>query len=372
MAATIVCAFASAQISITPKGTAVVGTRQVHYSMVGIDSINGEGLQTFGSMSGVATFPLVAVDTLAAMNVLGVHRNNSGGYITFGNQRHVSVGEWAGKSDSDVLLLRGKEGIRYENGQAEIFRYPYNGDKFAFACDIITNRVLLNSDARLKSGVEEIGGTGKGLSSITPVSYTLSAQAFPAKAASSDAEGEERILPPAAPSPGTHFGFIAQEVKDIYPELVVEGEDGYLSVDYIGFIPMLVSAVQEMDAKIKEQEAVIESLTARENAPQRAPGKDGGQAGIDGPAVVRPSLAQNRPNPFTATTVIECTLPESVADASLHIYDLQGKQVMKLAVEGRGSTSVTVDGSTLAAGMYIYALIADGREIDSKRMILTD
>ena len=51
---------------------------------------------------------------------------------------------------------------------------------------------------------------------------------------------------------------------------------------------------------------------------------------------------------------------------------LQGKQVMKLAVEGRGSTSVTVDGSTLAAGMYIYALIADGREIDSKRMILTD
>lgn len=159
---------------------------------------------------------------------------------------------------------------------------------------------------------------------------------------------------------------------ETFPELVSENSYGYLSVDYIGFIPMLVSAVQEMDAKIKEQEAVIESLTARENAPQRAPGKDGGQAGIDGPAVVRPSLAQNRPNPFTATTVIECTLPESVADASLRIYDLQGKQVMKLAVEGRGSTSVTVDGSTLAAGMYIYALIADGREIDSKRMILTD
>ncbi len=65
---------------------------------------------------------------------------------------------------------------------------------------------------------------------------------------------------------------------ETFPELVSENSYGYLSVDYIGFIPMLVSAVQEMDAKIKEQEAVIESLTARENAPQRAPGKDGGQA----------------------------------------------------------------------------------------------
>ncbi len=367
---------ASAQLSVQKNGRIQIGPFKERYTPPSLDSLL-IGFSLNPEVSSTSTHypdPAVVVDHSAAMTVAGKLNNISGGYIAFGNSRNVTVGEWAGHIDSDVLQLRGTHGIRYETDKGEIFRHNYGSDKakFVFSCDVAGPAFLVTSDERLKSDIEDLDVSTADFSGINPISYRLKAAPAPARAASATEDGCEEIVGPAAPDPRTRYGFSAQEVKEIFPDLVCEDEDGYLSVDYIGFIPVLVDAVKSLKAEVDEQKSVIESLTAQENAPQRAPGKDGGQAGIDGPAVVRPSLAQNRPNPFTATTVIECTLPESVADASLRIYDLQGKQVMKLAVEGRGSTSVTVDGSTLAAGMYIYALIADGREIDSRRMILTD
>lgn len=44
----------------------------------------------------------------------------------------------------------------------------------------------------------------------------------------------------------------------------------------------------------------------------------------------------------------------------------------RIDISERGSISCALDASALQPGMYIYALIADGTEIDSKRMILTD
>ena len=38
----------------------------------------------------------------------------------------------------------------------------------------------------------------------------------------------------------------------------------------------------------------------------------------------------------------------------------------------RGEGSILIDGGELDPGMYIYAMIADGKVIDTKQMILTD
>lgn len=40
-------------------------------------------------------------------------------------------------------------------------------------------------------------------------------------------------------------------------------------------------------------------------------------------------------------------------------------------VTERNNASIKINGKELAAGMYIYSLIAENKEIDSKRMILT-
>ncbi len=46
------------------------------------------------------------------------------------------------------------------------------------------------------------------------------------------------------------LGFLAQDVKALFPELVEEDKDGYLYVDYVGLIPVLVESVKEQQEQI--------------------------------------------------------------------------------------------------------------------------
>ena len=83
------------------------------------------------------------------------------------------------------------------------------------------------------------------------------------------------------------------------------------------------------------------------------------------------TLYQNTPNPFTESTLIQCDVAEEVAKADFYVYDMNGKQIAVYPIAERGATSITIEGRSLEAGMYLYALIADGQVIDTKRMILT-
>ena len=48
-----------------------------------------------------------------------------------------------------------------------------------------------------------------------------------------------------------HFGFIAQEVSEVIPELVYENEAKHLGLDYLELIPLLVKAVQQLNEKLE-------------------------------------------------------------------------------------------------------------------------
>ena len=82
-------------------------------------------------------------------------------------------------------------------------------------------------------------------------------------------------------------------------------------------------------------------------------------------------LYQNTPNPFDKTTNISAMVPEHVQQAKIVIYNLNGLELESYPVNERGSISVDISGGRFPSGMYIYALIADGRVIDTKKMILT-
>jgi len=81
-------------------------------------------------------------------------------------------------------------------------------------------------------------------------------------------------------------------------------------------------------------------------------------------------LSQNAPNPFTKQTEIKYFVATSAKEAYICIYDLQGKILQKISVTP-GQSSITIQGSTLKAGMYLYSLLIDVQEVDTKRMILT-
>ena len=53
-----------------------------------------------------------------------------------------------------------------------------------------------------------------------------------------------------------HYGFIAQELETVYPELVTNTELGFKSVNYIEMIPILLSQMKNMQMdidKLKEE-----------------------------------------------------------------------------------------------------------------------
>ncbi len=52
-----------------------------------------------------------------------------------------------------------------------------------------------------------------------------------------------------------HYGLSAQELQELYPNLVYEGQDGYLGINYAELVPILIRCIQELKAeldKVKE------------------------------------------------------------------------------------------------------------------------
>ena len=54
----------------------------------------------------------------------------------------------------------------------------------------------------------------------------------------------------------------------------------------------------------------------------------------------------------------------------LGIFDMTGKMLKQIPVDP-SMQSVTVNGYELSAGIYLYSLVVNGQEIDTKRMILS-
>ncbi len=163
------------------------------------------------------------------------------------------------------------------------------------------------------------------------------------------------------------YGFVAQELEQVLPNLVSTDSSGLKSVNYIAVIPLLVEAIKEQNAKIESLEADVKKLKKGNKNNARS---DSEKAEPEPTSTA--FLYQNTPNPFTVETQIKYFLPNSVSQAAIYIYDLNGKQLKSLTIENKGESSVTLKAQELHSGLYIYALVADGRVIDTKKMIIVE
>jgi hypothetical protein len=59
---------------------------------------------------------------------------------------------------------------------------------------------------------------------------------------------------------GQELGFIAQEVAPVVPQVVRGNKDGYLSMDYDKLVPILVSAIQQLNDRVVKQDKIISQL----------------------------------------------------------------------------------------------------------------
>jgi len=83
-------------------------------------------------------------------------------------------------------------------------------------------------------------------------------------------------------------------------------------------------------------------------------------------------LYQNMPNPFKENTVIRYSLGERVQSATIYIYNLSGVQLVAYELPiNSGKSTLEISGDKLDAGQYLYTLVTDGMEVDTKKMLLT-
>lgn len=158
-----------------------------------------------------------------------------------------------------------------------------------------------------------------------------------------------------------HFGLIAQELQTIYPNLVEEGEDGYLGINYVELVPILIRSIQELKQEVDELRGIEETRKMMSKAPT---------AVASATTTSTSALYQNTPNPFKDQTIIRYRLADDAKNAAICIFDMQGKLLKKYPISS-DSDSLSINGYELGEGMFLYTLMVNGLEIDTKRMILT-
>jgi hypothetical protein len=166
------------------------------------------------------------------------------------------------------------------------------------------------------------------------------------------------------------FGFIAQEVKEQFPELAEENADGIYAVNYTGLIPVLLEAIKELNAKVENLEKQL--VTTKQDVSTRSGSttKNGSNAENGNILETTEYLSQNIPNPFTGTTTIKYSLPEGTTSAAITVYSTSGTVVKTVPLNvNNKSGSITLSSSEFTAGIYVYNLTANGAVLASKKMI---
>ena len=169
-----------------------------------------------------------------------------------------------------------------------------------------------------------------------------------------------------------HMGVVAQEVEEVVPEVVRTTLNGTKAVAYTELVGLLIEAIKEQQSQIEELKAQVFSQESTNPVRNLRSVSDKDALSISSDVAVKNMLYQNVPNPFTSDTKIRYTLSEDVVNANLYIYNMQGTQIKNISGLSGGAGVITINGRELKAGMYIYTLIAEGTEVDTKRMILTD
>ena len=83
------------------------------------------------------------------------------------------------------------------------------------------------------------------------------------------------------------------------------------------------------------------------------------------------SLGQNQPNPFGQSTEITYSLASSVQKANIQIYNMDGKLLGDYPL-AKDQKSLKLSANTYDSGVYVYVLIADGKTIGTRRMIISE
>lgn len=234
------------------------------------------------------------------------------------------------------------------NGSISFYSQPYNNYMYLYAKGYYTV-----SDSSLKSNITKLSYGLKDVLELNPVQYSLK----------STVELEEKKVTETA---SKEFGFLSQEVRRTFPATdITRYSEGHLLMDYDQLIPVLVKAIQEqqgMIEKLSEELKAVKSDRSITSPPTDA------NAQTSEP---KNKLFQNEPNPFSAQTKIRFKLAsENIQSAEIVVFNLLGELQKSYPIRNFSDEFIVVEGNDLKPGKYLYSLLVNNAEIETKSMIL--
>ena len=321
---------------------------------------------------GFGADPSIGLDTPSYINIYTYNRCPFMAYAKFPHDYGdiIKVYSWR---DTDMTYV-----VRNARVSGSPFTFYVTGDGSVYS----KGSLLTASDESYKENITSINNSLNTIKRMRGVTYRLKGQdnetattnTFQSDVSSRDTLSAQSPVPVEivnkikAEKKRKKAGFIAQELEEIFPEAVYTLPNGKKAIAYSEIIPLLVEAIKEQQNEIDElkQAKSIQTRSAISDADE--------QSDVNSllDEKLKAKLYSNIPNPFKEQTTISFFIPETSSRASIHIYNLQGKQIKQLNIESRGNGSVTINGYELTPGMYMYSLIVDGQEVDTKKMILTE
>ena len=180
------------------------------------------GYQT--SVSGHKTTAMGANTTASDYASLVIGQFNSSGSSVTNNATSYNTANTA------FVIGNGTD----SSNKSDAFKVMFNGDTTVSNDLTVSGDVVISSDERLKSNIVSLGSTLPKLLQIDGKSYEM--------------KGKQKI------------GVLAQEIKEVFPELVSEDDNEMLAVNYQGLVPVLINALKEQDKIIKSQEARLTNI----------------------------------------------------------------------------------------------------------------
>ena len=216
-----------------------------------------------------------------------------------------------------------------------------------------------NSDRSIKENIRAIQSPLSDINNLRGVKFDYKEETY----SDSPVDKMETLVADAK----DNYGFIAQEMLDVFPKLVIYDETSELyGINYVGLIPILVEAMKEQQSLIEELQTEVANMKSGSNL------KSASVTNPTDESIESNTLFQNSPNPFNESTKINYFISDKVQNASINVYDLTGKQLKCVKLHPNNNGSIRINGGELRPGTYLYNLIADGKLVSSKQMVLTD
>ena len=264
-----------------------------------------------------------------------------------------------------------------------------------FNGDVIFTSYFGPSDINLKTNIDSIPNAMSIINQLKPKKFDFKTSSYPQMGLSTRKQ----------------YGFIAQDVETVLPELVGQAVQPavldsignittpaltYKTLNYQAFTAIIMKGMQEQQKSLANKDSVINSLKNKDsildyrltslesavntccnsrsmiqnnNSNQSSPTNSTSAIDVNlknGQSIV---LDQNSPNPFSEQTTINYFLPDNVVKAQILFYNAQGILIQSVDLKEKGKGSLNVFAQDLSNGIYTYTLIVDGKVIETKKMV---